>query len=190
MNTPAHVVVNLLCLGRRDQSQILTPVVLGAVLPDAPMFLFYFVEKVILGKPERIIWTQSYYQESWQNLIDLFHSLPLMFVGLLISVWVHSKVGGLLFPSMMLHVLGDLPLHHDDAHRHFFPFSDWRFRSPVSYWDPNYYGRIVTQLEILVVIVGCVILFRTYKSLPGKISIGLIGVCYLVYFLYVSTVWA
>lgn len=123
MNTPAHVVVNLLCLGRRDRAKVLIPVVTGAILPDAAIFLFYYVEKVIRGAPERLIWTQAYYQEHWQNLIDLFNSLPLMIVGLFISLWVNSRIGMLLFASMMLHVLGDLPLHHDDGHRHFFPFS-------------------------------------------------------------------
>ena len=189
MHTPAHVVVNLLCLGRRDRPEILIPVVLGGVLPDAPMFLFYFIEKVILGTSEHMIWTQSYYQQSWQNLIDLFHSAPLIFAGWLISMWSHSQVGKLFFASMMLHILGDFPLHHDDAHHHFFPFSNWQFRSPVSYWDPHYYGGIFFPLEVLLVSVSCLILFRTYQSRAGKISVGIVGASYFAYFLYIFTVW-
>ena len=41
MNTPAHVVLNLLVLSPRDRPRLFTPVTLGAVLPDAPMFAFY-----------------------------------------------------------------------------------------------------------------------------------------------------
>lgn len=190
MNTPAHVILNLLCIGRRDSSNVLTPVIVGAVLPDAPMFLFYFVEKVIRQTPEQVIWRQSYYQSHWQNFIDLFNSLPLMFIGVLIAGWIGSRVGLLLFSSMMLHVAGDLPLHHDDAHRHFFPISNWRFESPVSYWDSKHYGDIVSVLEILVVVVSCIWLFQIYRSRLGKFSIALVGAFYALYFAYVFTVWA
>ena len=82
MNTPAHVVINLLCLGQRDTVSISMPVIVGAILPDAPMFIFYFVEKVIRQTPELVIWQQSYYQTGWQNFIDLFNSLPLMLTNL------------------------------------------------------------------------------------------------------------
>jgi len=40
-----------------------------------------------------------------------------------------------------------MPLHVDDAHAHFWPFSDWRFVSPVSYWNPGYYGHIWAPIE-------------------------------------------
>jgi hypothetical protein len=139
MNTPAHIVVNLLCIGRRDTASVLIPVAIGAILPDAPMFVFYFVEKIIRSTPESVIWRQAYYYPHWQNFIDLFNSLPLMLAGLLAASWAKSLVGKLLFSSMMLHVAGDLPLHHDDGHRHFFPVSNWRFESPISYWDANYF---------------------------------------------------
>jgi hypothetical protein len=49
----------------------------------------------------------------------------------------------------------DLPLHHEDAHRHFLPFTNWRFISPVSYWDPEYHGRIIAVIEILFTLAAC-----------------------------------
>jgi hypothetical protein len=189
MNTPAHIVVNLLCLGRRDTATVFTPVIIGAVLPDAPMFVFYFVEKVVRGTPETVIWRQAYYQPHWQTLIDWFNSLPLMLVGILIASWLGSRMGVLLFSSMMLHVAGDLPLHNDDAHRHFLPLSNWRFISPVSYWDSNYYGDVVAIGEILLVIVGSALLFQRYRSRLAKISIASIGLLYLLHLLYVLVVW-
>lgn len=189
MNTPAHVVLNLLCLGRDAQANMLTPVVLGAILPDAPMFWFYAVEKWIRKTPEALIWQESYHQLHWQNFIDLFNSLPLMGVGLLISLWSQSTFGLLLFGSMVLHIVGDFPLHHDDAHRHFFPFSNWRFQSPISYWDPNHYGHIVTLLEILAVIMSCLVLFQGYDSWIGRLVIGVVGLIYGLFFVYVFVVW-
>jgi len=190
MNTPAHVVMNLLCLGKQPQSIILTPIIIGAILPDAPMFVFYFVEKVLRKTPESMIWREAYYQSHWQNFIDLFNSLPCIVLGLGLTLWAGSQFGVLLFGSMVLHIAGDLPLHHDDAHRHFFPFSNWRFISPISYWDPRHYGHIVSIVEILMVVISCGLLFVLYDSLPGKITIGLIGMSYLAYFIYVLLVWA
>lgn len=190
MNTPAHAIINLLCLGRQDSTSILTPVLAGAVLPDLPIFIFYFVEKMLLGTSESQIWREAYYRPGWQNFIDLFNSIPLILLGLLLSIWVTSQFGALLFASMLLHIAGDLPLHHNDGHRHFFPFSDWRFVSPVSYWDPNHYGVLITRLEILTVLISCGILFQLYDSLPGKLCVGAIGLLYAVYFVYVLAVWA
>jgi len=33
---------------------------IGAILPDCPMFAFYFIEKVVRDIPEKVIWTESY----------------------------------------------------------------------------------------------------------------------------------
>jgi len=92
MNTPAHGIVNLLFLGRQQHTATQLAVLAGAVLPDAPIFLLYFVEKVIRRTPERIIWSQVYFQDHWQNFIDLFNSLPLMIIGLIVAVGAKSNV--------------------------------------------------------------------------------------------------
>ncbi len=189
MNTPAHIVANLLVLAPKDKPRFQLVTVVGAIVPDLPIFLFYFLEKVVWGTPEYLIWSHQYYQEGWQNFIDLFNSLPLMGLGLLIAWWVQSKSGLLLFGSMMVHVLGDFPLHHDDAHRHFFPLSDWRFHSPFSYWDPQHYGNFVAPLEMIMVIVGSVVLFRYSQSVIGKFLIGCIGISYFMYLGYVFWIW-
>ncbi|MEB3210773.1 MAG: hypothetical protein VKL39_05440 [Leptolyngbyaceae bacterium] len=189
MNTPAHAIVNLLLMGRQQGLALQLAIVTGAVLPDLPIFVFYFVEKVLRNTPERMIWTQAYFQEHWQNAIDVFNSLPLMVLGLGISIWGKSNVAIALFISMMLHVAGDLPLHHDDAHRHFLPFSNWRFISPVSYWDPRFHGTLVGRIEMAAVIVSCVVLFITVDSLAARSIVGVIGGAYLVYFIYAIVVW-
>lgn len=191
MNTPAHIIINLFLLNPQDKAPILlTPVVAGSILPDASMFVFYFWEKVVLKTPERMIWSQSYYQPFWQTLSAISNSIPLVCVGLLISISARSRWGILLFSSMLLHLFGDFPLHSEDAHRHFFPFSDWRFHSPLSYWDPNHYGHIVGAIEFLTVIVGCLILLVQYQSWEGKLAVGSIFGLYLAYGVYVFSVWA
>ncbi|MEB3275316.1 MAG: hypothetical protein ACO4AI_10795 [Prochlorothrix sp.] len=227
MNTPAHVVLSLLCLGnsekvrpkanqqaeqtadrpadtitpdttapdtttdevpssaatqKPDRRVLFTPLVIGAILPDAPMFLFYGVEKA-RGIPDSVIWDQSYYAEGWQNFFDIFNSFPIMALGLGITIWGASRWGQMLFGSMIIHGLGDLPLHHDDGHRHFFPLTNWRFESPISYWDPDHHGAVMTALEILMVMVSAIFLWRNYQSRGGKITLGITVFLYLAYML-------
>ncbi|NJN75473.1 MAG: hypothetical protein HC796_03580 [Synechococcaceae cyanobacterium RL_1_2] len=189
MNTPAHVIINLLCLGREENQGIIPSVVVGAILPDAPMFVFYLIEKIIKQTPEDIIWQEAYYDRGWQNFIDLFNSLPLILLALTWSLYLGSKVGTLLCLSMVLHLLGDLPLHHEDAHRHFFPFSDWRFISPISYWDPRYHGLMVAKLEILSVIASSILLALGYDHWWSKGLLALIAIAYGSYFIYAWWMW-
>lgn len=186
MNTPAHIVINLLCLGRSGQG--LRPIVAGALLPDAPMLVFYLVEK-LRGTSEQDIWGHAYYQPHWQDFIDIFNSIPLIAIGMVIMVAAGSTAGLILATSMLLHALEDLPVHHDDAHRHFYPFSDWRFESPVSYWDTNHYGGIVLTLEIMVVIAGCIFLWRVYRTWGARLMLGTIGLLYTSFFIYAFSTW-
>lgn len=189
MNTPAHIAFNLVIMGQTDQSEAIAPVIVGAILPDFSMFVFYFIEKVILRHPESVIWSESYYQPHWQTLSAFSNSIPLGVLALGLLLWRKSKFGMLLVASILLHQLMDLPLHSDDAHRHFFPITNWKFHSPISYWDPNNYGQIVFALEFLGVIISCTFLFLRYKSWGGKLLAGLILSIYLGYGLYVFWVW-
>lgn len=179
MNTVAHLVFNLLTAERpqifypwphflRKGSLTLAPIIWGALVPDLPMVIFYGVEKFIFGQSERYIWGTAYFSTHWSNFIDPFNSIPLIALGFAGCFWWRSRWGWLFFSSMLLHVLGDLPLHHDDGHRHFFPLSNWRFESPVSYWDLNHHGGVVAILEAIAVLVACLILFRSYTSRWGK----------------------
>ncbi|CAN5836940.1 hypothetical protein BH24DEI2_BH24DEI2_16360 [soil metagenome] len=46
-----------------------------------------------------------------------------------------------------LHTLIDIFTHAGDGPLFLFPLTTYRFDSPVSYWDPVYYGRAFTVLE-------------------------------------------
>lgn len=190
MNTPAHAVLNLLVLGRHQTRQLQLAVLIGALLPDLPMLLFYFIAKVFLGIAESRIWGELYHQEIWQIFFAVFNSIPLIGLGLIISVRLPSPAGRMLFLSMMLHVLFDLPLHNADAHRHFFPLSDWRYHSPVSYWDPNHFGSIITAMEISLVIIGSIDLWRKYPTVFVKSVLVLIGGAYVGYLGYATWTWS
>jgi hypothetical protein len=189
MHTPVHVVVNLAILGRKEQRETIAPIVAGAILPDVPMFLFYLHAKIWLGMDEAVIWTQAYHEPGWQIFFDLFNSLPLLALGFLITRRFETPRLSAVFASMILHSLGDLALHHSDAHRHLFPLINWRFYSPISYWDPRHYGDIVGPLEALVVVLGCMILARRFTSIRARGFIVFLALGYAVYWGYAIMVW-
>jgi hypothetical protein len=186
MNTPSHAILNLALLTQSSHLSHPFPILMGAVLPDLPIFVLYGWAKLIQRLPESAIWTETYYQPFWQNLTALGHSIPLTSLGFVITALCGWKTPALLFASMVLHSLGDLPVHHDDAHRHFFPFSDYRFISPISYWDPRHHGAIVSLVEILMVSGGSVYLFPKLQSWLGYSAIiGVTSLYWLMYFLMV-----
>ena len=82
--------------------------------------------------------------------------------------------------SMICHSLLGLPVHNDDAHRHFFPFSNHRFISPLSYWDKNHYGAIVALIEMALVIGVNPIVFSLLNSPWTKGIVIAIDLYYLL----------
>ncbi len=188
MNTPAHAIVNLWALGRKDRPSLAVPLLVGACLPDLPILIFYIWEKV-QGTPERLIWSTHYFQPGWQLAIDVLNALPLLVVAALVAHRAKMPRLTALFASMGLHALGDLPVHHDDAHRHFLPFSHWRFESPISYWDPAHGGQWFTLFEIVLVLAGSLVLWHRFPSRGIRTLVAVIGVIYLIYFGFVAIFW-
>ena len=191
MNTPAHAVINLLLLARKPGQNVShkrsAAIIAGALLPDLVIIVFY-AWHLVLGTPESQIWSVEYYRPIWQGWIDSFNSIPLIGLTMLISWKTRQYLLLAFFSSMLLHVFGDMPLHHDDAHRHFFPFSDWRFASPVSYWDPAHHGQWASLIEFSAVIAAAAFMVWRYALLRPWVAAT--TVVYLVYWAYVFLVWA
>ncbi|MEM7565507.1 MAG: hypothetical protein AAF353_21115, partial [Pseudomonadota bacterium] len=182
----AHAVINLYLLRRNPDHLKTTAIVTGAVIPDLVIIVFY-AWHLFLGTPEQQIWSVEYYNPQWQASIDIFNSIPIFIIAILICAKLGKPVLIALFASLLLHTLGDLPLHHDDAHRHFFPVLDWRFESPLSYWDPAHHGNLVALAEFTVVMAASVFLWIKHAVLRPWIVV-LVGI-YLAYWVYVFNVW-
>jgi hypothetical protein len=163
MNTPSHAIVNLALL-IDQQPQALLPITIGAVLPDVPMFVMYFWAKRIRRQSERQIWTETYWKPFWQAINHSFHSIPMAAIAAVAAHFAGWQLVELLFLSAVLHSLGDLPIHNHDAHRHFLPFSQFRFISPFSYWDPHHHARIVSLIEKLLVLGASFYIFSRVDS--------------------------
>lgn len=178
VNTPTHALVSLAALGRRGDRARNAAAVLGAVLPDLPIFVLFVVARYALGQPSGVIWTRTYFEPGWQLAVDVAHSVPLALVGLAVAHARQSGPGRALFASLVLHSALDFPVHTDDAHRHFLPLSTWRFHSPVSYWDPRAYGREVAAVEIAASLVLAV---RGYRIVTARLARAAVVTTALVY---------
>ncbi len=152
-------------LARRGRQVDVRALVLGALLPDVPLWL------LSLGFLVRYVWLDPVPPGQRMALYDrLYFTDPLWIVGhnllhapLLVSLYAVLGLWGrrrgwawadrLWWVALgaMSHSMVDIFTHHDDGPLLLFPF-DWqlRFQSPISYWDPRYYGRVVSALEHLM----------------------------------------
>lgn len=180
MKTPSHAIINLAILARNQHSELNLLIVAGGILPDIPIFLFFFWAKYIVRLPPDKIWSEAYFEPFVQNIVALFHSIPLAAIGWLVAYYFGWQSVQILCLSIILHSMGDLPVHNDDAHRHFFPFSNYRFISPLSYWDRNHYGLIVSLMEMLLVMLSTYKVFGLVNSYVGKGLLILVNCFYLI----------
>lgn len=144
----------------------------GAALPDVPT----------LAKAAHLLWrrrdsiTKEEFREEFLEVLDYFeapsgkvdltlHSL--MPVGTLLALYkvlgLEKKDPNRALLAFLLGWIGhnilDLPTHAEDARPPFWPFSRWRFKSPVSYWDRKFYALpclLVEHGTILALIVAFV----------------------------------
>ena len=185
MNTPAHALIAVASLAGGQRRPLTRYALLGAVLPDLPMFGFFLWQREVVGLPGSQIWGEVYFRANWQLLFDSFNSLPVALLGLALASLAGPKLRSaaqMFFGAMILHIALDLPLHHDDAHRHFLPLSNWRFESPVSYWDPAHAGAFGAAIEVACVLGSSVVLWRRFEGRVVRAAlIFLSGLSVLVY---------
>ena len=180
MQTHGHYVLNLALLGKTIAPKHNIAITIGAILPDIPLFIFYLIAKYIYHLPEGKIWGEAYYDPDWQNIFAISHSIPLALIGFVIFWCLDWKWGAILCVSMVFHCLLDLPVHNHDAHRHFYPVSDYRFYSPFSYWDINHHAKIVAGIEAALVLIASPLVMDLLKTPYTKGILILINVLYLL----------
>jgi len=151
---------------------------IGSFMPDVPLTLagiVFIAIDLIQGNSSGFesdpmqSWTgwlfdYAFFNVWWVKLLhNLFHAPLLIFLLMAIGyfAWKGGKGWGAscfwFATSCLLHTAIDIPLHHNDGPLVFFPL-DWqtRFYSPVSYWDPKYYGvqfAIAEHILILVLLI-------------------------------------
>lgn len=164
MYTPTHLILGVAAFGRVDMPKVTAAALAGALIPDLSLYLLAGTHLLVLGTDPQIVFGEMYYSEAWQSIFRIDNSFViwgvLLSLGLAMrSAWVIALAG-----AALLHIGLDFPLHHDDGRAHFWPFSNWVFESPVSYWDPNHYGSILTPIELVVSWGVCIWLWGKFES--------------------------
>lgn len=173
MNTLTHILVASAVLSRRGQKDRNRATIVGGALPDAWMATFILWGGVVAGIDGTTLWSETYWQEPWATLGAIFNSVPLAMLVALLGIVARKPWVLAVAASLLLHAALDLPLHAEDAHRHFWPLTDWRFTSPISYWDRRYYARFIAPIEAgLALLSGGVLWRRFADSRPIRGAIG------------------
>jgi hypothetical protein len=175
MNTPSHVLINLALHragGKRASFIPWKAILLGSFLPDVPLAIlsiaasFYY--RVLLGNnsPELMetVFHPLYFTNPiWISAHNMLHS-PLALGIYLAVMWRWRAQAGKVqhwlfwfFVSCSVHTSIDILTHFDDGPVLFWPLNwQFRFHSPVSYWDPAHFGGqfIIFELVLDVALLG------------------------------------
>ena len=174
MNTVAHMVIASAVMARPDRPKQNWAMLAGSFLPDASMFVFFAWSR-LQGWSGEETWNVRYWTEPWQMLGAISNSFVLFGLFLAIAWWRKWPLLMALSAAALIHIGLDLPLHADDAHRHFWPISDWRFVSPISYWDPDHMGWLGGLIESLATLVAITVLWRRFPGKQWRIALFVLG---------------
>jgi len=183
MVTTTHAILNAAILGRKEKPTHHWPAVIGAILPDVPMFVYF---AFYLLNHNHIHFNAGYLNEYHlrQSWVDWGHSIPLALALALICRLINFQSGIYFSLSLFLHSLEDLPVHASYAHRHFLPFSHFRYFSPISYWEPQYHANIVAPIEWLLVLIAIGVLWRRGIPAYAQVFLLFIGIFQGLFLIY------
>ena len=176
MNTPAHLLLGLAVFGRRGDRAVTTGAAIGAVLPDASLYVLAGVSLSLLNIPPSVVFNELYFSQSWQTVFAIDNSVFVWLTVLGIAYWrswwpVCAAAG-----AALLHIALDFPLHAGDGRPHFWPLSGWVFDSPVSYWDSTHHAGFVVPVMLLLAVAASFVVWRRWNSWAMRgLAIVLLG---------------
>lgn len=188
MNTQTHLLVAAALLAKPDHPKRNVALIVGALLPDIAIFVL-FGWAVATGVPQGELWGRIYFSQPMLTFTAIGNSAPL-YGAVALAAWAYARwrIGEPLAVLPTLTVLGlaalshlalDFPVHVDDAHPHFWPLSEWRFRSPVSYWNGNFHAQWVSVVELLVALGLLTLLWRRFQARWVRAILSLAGMAYI-----------
>ena len=183
MHSPTHTFLALALLSKGGDKKRNWAVFLGSIIPDAAIYLWAPYQRLVKGVSGETMWRELYFAEPMQNLIAYFNSIPIYGALAVLGYVMRAKTWGklVLFFALaaLIHMATDLPVHNHDAYRHFWPFSDWRFISPFSYYERDYHAGVVSLIEAALALLSIVILWRRFPKRWVKVVLGLFAVLYI-----------
>jgi membrane-bound metal-dependent hydrolase YbcI (DUF457 family) len=184
MNTQTHIIMGAALFGR-PLPRLAVAGALGGIVPDLPMYAIIIGLRVS-GHSLEEIFGRIYWEHWWQVANAIGHSFLLW--GIVAAITAAAALRDTtskpafafaLSGSALLHSFIDFLCHRDDAHMHFWPLTEWRFRSPVSYWDPQYFGQWFGLFEAALGIMLVVILWQRYANRWLRIALALVLAAYV-----------
>ncbi|WP_371395993.1 hypothetical protein [Fretibacter rubidus] len=183
MNSPTHSLLALAILSKRGERRRNVAVFIGALIPDLLIYIWAPYQMFIKGETQTNIWDVLYFAPPMQTGIALFNSIPIYLLLAAIGFIKRGTTWGklVLFFALaaLIHMATDFPVHGHDAYRHFWPLSDFRFHSPISYWEVDHHARWVSLVEALIALSAIIVLWRRFPKLWVKIILGVLALGYL-----------
>ena len=169
MNTPAHLLIGAAAFARPAQGRVLLATLLGSLLPDLSLYVMAGTSLHVLGIPPHVVFDQLYFSDGWQTVFAIDNSFVLWGLALSVGLWRQWQLLTIGASAGLLHLATDFFLHAGDGRPQFWPFSDWVFHSPVSYWDSTHHAMWVVPVSTAVC-VGCyAVLWRRGLSVGAKL---------------------
>ena len=160
MNTPAHLLLGAAVFGRGGERRLIWAAVLGALAPDASLYLLAGVSLFVMSIPPHIVFDELYFSDAWQTVFAIDNSILLWGAVMALAVWRRSPVLIAFAGAGLLHLALDFPLHAGDGRPHFWPLSDWVFHSPVSYWDSTHHAAWVAPVTVAICLAAFAMIWR------------------------------
>lgn len=173
MNTPAHLIFAAAAFSKPDAPRRNAAILAGALAPDLSLYVLSMVSLFVLELEPDYVFGTLYFSELWQSIFRIDNSFFVWGALLVLALWRGWENARFFALAGLLHLIFDLPLHHDDGRAHFWPLTNWIFESPLSYWDPAQYGVYVGGLEIIVSLALCALLWRRFTSPAPRALIAL-----------------
>lgn len=152
----------------------MTAALIGAMVPDLSLYLMVGWHLLVLGTEAQVVFDQLYFSDTWQTVFAIDNSLILWSSLLGLALWQRWPIVVAFAGAGMLHIAFDFPLHAGDGRPHFWPFSDWVFDSPFSYWDSRHGAGWVGPIELAASVVLVVILWRRVREWPWRALFALL----------------
>jgi len=188
MNSPTHTLIALAILARKDDRKRNWAVFAGSVIPDLFIYIGAFWYLVIMGETGERMWREIYFDAPMQKLSAIFNSVPLFMsialLGFLFRLKLWGKILFCVGLAALTHIALDFPVHVDDAHSHFWPITEWKFRSSFSYWNNNHHAHWVSLFEASIGILTATILWKRFPKTWAHLCLATLILLYLVMTLF------
>lgn len=143
MNTHSHAAFTYAALSGHPEVGM---AVLGSVFPDLLMFaatpFIALRHRIGIKRAHSLI----HQVRELDIAIETCHSFLALGVAFVL-VWAFAPWLLMFCWGWLSHLLIDFFTHHEGGHPPLYPFHRWKFKSPISFYEPERYGRPFSVVE-------------------------------------------